>query len=123
MNLKEIKLKCRDLFYFYIDVDIASGYFVDYELSFAKLYTYDFRKLSEIEKAVLCFTIIIRFARSGMVLRTHSDIELETYKAIEYVKKSGLPELNRNDRNELFEDLDEVKSYLKWADERRICNE
>lgn len=32
------------------------------------------------------------------MLRTHSDIELETYKAIEYVKKSGLPELNRNDR-------------------------
>lgn len=104
---------------FYVDVDVASGYFVDYEISFAKLYTYDFRKLSEIEKAVLCFTIIIRFARSGMVLRTHSDIELETYKAIEYVKKSRLPELNQNDRNELLEDLDEVTDYLKWANEKR----
>lgn len=119
MNLKEIKLKCMDLFYFYVDVDIASSYFVDYEISFAKLYTYNFRELSEIEKAVLCFTIIIRFARSGMVLRTHSDIELETYKAIEYVKKSRLPELNQNDRNELLEDLDEVTDYLKWANEKR----
>lgn len=108
-----------DLFYFYVDVDIASGDFVDYEISFAKLYTYNFRELSEIEKAVLCFMIIIRFARSGMVLRTHSDIELETYKAIEYVKKSGLPELNQNDRNELLEDLDEVTDYLEWADEKR----
>ena len=108
-----------DLFYFYVDVDIASGDFVDYEISFAKLYTYNFRELSEIEKAVLCFTIIIRFAKSGMVLRTHSDIELETYKAIEYVEKSGLPELNQNDRNELLEDLDEVTDYLEWADEKR----
>lgn len=119
MNLKEIKLKCMDLFYFYVDVDIASGLFKDYEISFAKLYTYDFNRLSEIEKTVLCFTIIIRFARSGMVLRQHSDIELETLKAIDYVEKSGLSELNPNDRNDFLEDLDEVKSYLEWADEKR----
>lgn len=119
MNLKEIKLKCMDLFYFYVDVDIASGDFVDYEISFAKLYTYDFYRLSEIEKAVLCFTIIIRFARSGMLLRQYSDIELETRKAIDYVEKSGLPELNPDEKDEFLEDLDEVKSYLEWADEKR----
>lgn len=119
MNLTKIKLECMDLFYFYVDVDISSNSFVDYEISFAKLYTYDFYRMSDIEKAVLCFTIVIRFARCGMLLSRNSDIEQETIKAIGYVKKSQLSELDKNDRAELLQDLDEVISYLKWADEKR----
>jgi len=118
MNLTKIKLECMDLFYFYVDVDISSNSFVDYEISFAKLYTYDFYRMSDIEKAVLCFTIVIRFARCGMLLSRNSDIEQETIKAIDYVKKSQLSELDKNDRDELLQDLDEVISYLKWADEK-----
>lgn len=107
-----------DSFYLYVDIDISSNSFVDYEMSFAKLCTYDFNRLSDIEKAVLCFTVVIRFARCGMVLKRNGNLWCETIKAVDYVKKSTLTEFDENDRDQLFQDIDEVTGYLEWAEEK-----
>lgn len=120
MNITKIKLSCMDLFYRCVDTDLSVNLFKDYETSFGQVFVYDFPNLSDIEKAIWSFTMVIRFARSGMLLHKNGDLERETLKSLDFVKNnSELLELNEDDRNELMKDYKEVISYFVWLKEKR----
>lgn len=87
MELIKIKLECIDLFYSCVDRDISGNRFEDYETSFEQVFVYDYPFISNIEKAVWCLTMVIRFARSGLLLCENASLEQETKKAIEFLEK------------------------------------
>lgn len=119
-NITKIKLECMDLFYRCVDTDVAINLFRNYETSFEQVFAYDFQNLSDIEKTIWSFTMVIRFARSGILLHKNGNLEKETLKSIDYIKKNPqLSELNENDRNELMEDFKEVSNYFVWLKEKR----
>lgn len=91
-------------------------------MKFSEAFTYDYPPLSTLEKAVWCFTLIIRFAKCGMLTSKNGFLEQETRIFIEKIHSLSLSEKDTLPP-ELFEDLSEVESYLEWADEKRknIC--
>lgn len=113
-----IKLECMDICYFCIDRDIVGNRFIDYEKSFNQAFTYDYPKCSQLEKAIWCFTLTIRFARCGMLTKKEGVLEKETR---EFVKR--IHSLSKCEKDtlppELFTDLLEVEEYLNWLDEKR----
>ena len=117
-SYNQIKLECMDICYGSIDRDIVGNRFIDYETSFSEAFTYDYPRCSQLEKAIWCFTLIIRFARCGMLTTKEGVLEKETRKFVEKInslsecEKSVLPP-------ELFTDLSEVEEYLEWLDEKR----
>lgn len=117
-SYNEIRLECMDICYLCIDRDIVGKSFRDYETSLGYAFTYDYPPLNSLDKAIWCFTLIIRFARSGMIISKNGTLEQETRIFIEKIhslspsEKDGLPD-------ELFTDLSEVESYLKWVEEKR----
>lgn len=109
----EIKLNCMDIFYSCIDRDVVSERFIDYETSFEQVFVYDYPKKEHIEKIIWCFTLVIRFSRCGMLLKENGKLYEETLKNINYIK--SLPTQKAHELpSELFDDLKEVESYLKW---------
>lgn len=121
MKLLELKYQCLDYFYGSIDRMIVINRFLSYEKSFEEVFVYDFPKLSDLEKAVWCFTMIIRFSRSGMILVKNGSLEKNTLKSLSFLKNENWDnlELSADDKEELKSDILEVTSYLKWLEEKR----
>lgn len=117
-SYNQIKLECMDICYGCIDRDIVGNRFIDYETSLGEAFTYDYPQCSYLEKAIWCFTLIIRFARCGMLTKKEGFLEEETRK---FVKK--IRSLSKSEKDtlpaELFTDLLEVEEYLDWLDEKR----
>ena len=71
-----------------------------------------------LERMIWCFTLIIRFARCGMLITQNGVLEEETKEFIKRIhslskcEKDTLPP-------ELFIDLLEVEEYFNWIDEKR----
>lgn len=120
MSITEVKLECMDSFYSCIDRDICSDRFEDYETSFAQVFVNEFPFISDIEKVIWCFTMVIRFARSGMLLCKNGILEEETLKSIDFMKKtSQFSEFDGKDLNLLMKDLNEVEDYFEWLEKKR----
>ena len=117
-SYNQIKLECMDICYGCVDRDIVCNIFIDYEISFEQAFTYNYPWLELIEKNIWCFTLIIRFARCGMLTKKEGFLEEETRK---FVKK--IRSLSKSEKDtlpaELFTDLLEVEEYLDWLDEKR----
>lgn len=83
---EKTKLECLEICYSCIDRDIVGKRFIDYETSFEQAFLYDYPKLSGVEKALWCFTLISRFARSGMITNPNGILENETRKNLAMIK-------------------------------------
>ena len=123
MNVNDIKLKCMDFFYGYIDSDIHCKRFIDYEVSACQLFVYDYPRLDDLEKIIWCFTIVVRFARCGMRLTSDAALETETLKNIKLFEDIGIDkyDLSPKDRLQIEEDYQEVVQYIQWLNEKRAA--
>ena len=102
-----------------IDNDIGINSFIDYETSFEQVFTYEYRCLSNLEKTIWCFTMVIRFARSSLpLLSKEGCIYQESVKHINHIKSMSPQEITALPP-ELLEDLEEVESYFKWLEEKQ----
>lgn len=117
-SYNQIKLECMDICYGCVDRDIVGNRFIDYETSFEEAFTYDYPRCNQLERMIWCFTLIIRFARCGMLITQNGVLEEETKEFIKRIhslskcEKDTLPP-------ELFIDLLEVEEYFNWIDEKR----
>lgn len=117
-SYEKIKLECLETCYSCIDRDIVGDRFVNYETSFEQVFLYDYPKLSNIEKAIWCFTLIIHFARSGMVTMPNGTLEIETRsnlmktKLLSTSERAVLP-------SQFFDDAKEAEQYINWLDCKR----
>lgn len=117
LSYEKTKLKCLEICYSCIDRDISGNRFVNYETSFEQVFLYDYPRCTDIEKALWCFTLISRFARSGMLTNPNGILEVETRKNLEMVK--SIPSEERTlIPSQFFDDADEAEQYIKWLD----CN-
>ena len=117
-SYNQIKLECMDICYFCIDRDIVGNRFIDYETSLSEAFTYDYPRCSQLEKAIWCFTLTIRFARCGMLMTKDGILEEETRKFVEKINSLSMCEKDSL-LPEIFTDLSEVEQYLDWLDEKR----
>ena len=111
------KLKCLEICYSCVDRDISGNRFVNYETSFEQVFLYDYPRCTDIEKALWCFTLISRFARSGMLTNPNGILEVETRKNLEMVRAISADE-RASIPSQFFIDADEAEQYIKWLD----CN-
>lgn len=115
---EKTKLECLEICYSCIDRDIVGKRFIDYETSFEQAFLYDYPKLSGVEKALWCFTLISRFARSGMITNPNGILENETRKNLAMIKN-----LSSNERisisSHFFDDAKEAEQYINWLDSKR----
>lgn len=118
-SYEKIKLECLEICYSCIDRDIVGERFVNYEASFEQVFLYDYPKLSNIEKAIWCFTLIIHFARSGMLTNPSGVLENETRKCIGMVKKLSSKEKSSLP-SRFFDEAEEAEKYINWLDCNRI---
>lgn len=113
-----IKLKCLEICYSCVDRDISANRFINYETSFEQAFFYDYPKCTDVEKALWCFTLITRFARSGMLTNPNGILEGETRKNLEMIK--SIPSEERAlIPSQFFDDAEEAEQYINWLDRIR----
>lgn len=118
LSYEKTKLKCLEICYSCIDRDISEKRFVNYETSFEQVFLYDYPKCTDIEKALWCFTLISRFARSGMLTNPNGILEGETRKNLEMIK--SIPSEERAlIPSQFFDDAEEAEQYINWLDRSR----
>lgn len=118
LSYEKTKLKCLEICYSCIDRDISGKRFVNYETSFEQVFLYDYPKCTDIEKALWCFTLISRFARSGMLTNPNGILEGETRKNLEMIK--SIPSKERAlIPSQFFDDAEEAEQYINWLDQSR----
>lgn len=118
LSYEKTKLKCLEICYSCIDRDISGNRFDNYETSFEQVFLYDYPKCTDIEKALWCFTLISRFARSGMLTNPNGILEGETRKNLEMVKSISSEERNLMP-SQFFDDAEEAEQYINWLDRSR----
>ena len=115
---EKTKLDCLEICYSCVDRDISGNQFINYEISFEQAFLYDYPQRSDVEKALWCFTLITRFARSGMHTDPNGVLENETRKYLKIVKnfssqkKASMP-------SQFFDDAEEAEQYVNWLDHIR----
>lgn len=118
LSYEKTKLECLEICYSCIDRDISENRFINYETSFEQALLYDYPKRSDIEKALWCFTLISRFARSGMITSPHGVLERKTRKSLEMVKSLSSKEKEAMP-SQFFDDAKEAEQYINWLDNNR----
>lgn len=118
LSYEKTKLECLEICYSCVDRDISVNRFINYETSFEQAFLYDYPKCSDVEKALWCFTLIARFARSGMLTCPNGVLESETRKSLEMVRNLSLKEKDSMP-SKFFEDAEETEQYINWLDHNR----
>ncbi len=113
-----VKLKCLEICYSCVDRDISGNRFINYETSFEQAFLYDYPQCTDMEKALWCFTLISRFARSGMLTNPNGILESETRKKLEMVRSISAEE-RAFMPSQFFTDAEEAEQYINWLDRNR----